>query len=230
MNDHPITEISTCLGGIRQRAFSLIELLMVIVLLGILSTMIVPALPSILGARGVAQAINDASSILELSRAEAMAKRTYVYVGFLNTTNFLGNSELRIGAVASQDGTVSTNGTNLKPLTRLLKIQNVLMTDLSGLPQAVQDARPTNWAGTNFINSATNRVDFSVGPQSFNNAPVVIISPKGEILPAADSSTFRASASLGLTPTRGTVAQKTKSDGGIVTYYGGSGRIETIRP
>jgi len=227
MNDNPITEISTCLGGIRRRAFSLVELLVVIAVLGILAAMIVPALPSILGARGVAQAINDASSLLELSRAEAMARRTYVYVGFLNTTNFLGNSELRIGAVASQDGTA---GTNLKPLTRLLKIQNVLLTDLNGVPQAVRGALPTNWGGTNFINASTNRVNFSVGNQSFSNAPVVIISPQGEILPAADSSTFRASASLGLTPTRGTVAQTAGSDGGIVTYYGGSGRIEAIRP
>jgi prepilin-type N-terminal cleavage/methylation domain-containing protein len=212
---------------IRRRAFSLVELLVVIAVLGILAALVVPALPSILGGKGVARAINDASSILELARTEAMSHRTYVYVGFLNATNVLGNSELRIGAVVSLDGTA---GTNIKPLTRLLKIQNVVLTDLSGVPQAVRNALPQNWGGTKFINSSTNRVNFSVGSQSFGNAPVVIISPQGEILPSANSASFCGSGSLGLTPTRGTEPQTGGSDGGIVTYYGGSGRIETIRP
>lgn len=212
----------------RVSGFTLVELLVVIAILGIMMAVVAPSLPSMLGAKAIGKAANEVAAVLERARAEAMSRRTYVYVGFLNTTNAAGNSELRIGAAASLDGTSNTSTANLRALTRALPIENIQMTDLSGLPQSVQSKAPPDL--TNFVSTSATRVDFSVGKPSFKDAPVLIISPQGELLPDAASFSFLPSASIGLVPTRKTTPLKDGSDGAIVTYRGGSGRIEITRP
>lgn len=206
----------------RRSAFSLIELLVVIAIIGILAALIVPALPSILGSQGLSRAVSDVGGIMELARAEATSRKTYVYVGFANESAF-GNAELRIGAVASKDGTTSQNSNNLIPLTRLVKIQNAKIVDAAGLPAVVPAAGLSD-----FVTGFTNRVDFSVGAQRFSNAPVVVISPQGEVVPEAGSAFFRPAASVGLVQTKGQTVMD--NDGAVVVYRGGSGRIETRRP
>ena len=212
----------------RVRGFTLVELLVVIAILGIMMAVVAPSLPSLLGAKAIGKAANEVAAVLERARAEAMSRRTYVYVGFLNTTNAAGNSELRIGAAASLDGTSNTTTANLRALTRVLPIENMQMTDLGGLPQSVQSKAPADL--TSFVSTSATRVDFSVGKQSFKDAPVLILSPQGELLPDAASFSFLPSASIGLVPTRKTTPLKDGSDGAIVTYRGGSGRIEITRP
>jgi type II secretion system protein H len=212
----------------RAGGFTLVELLVVIAILGILMAVVAPSLPSLLGAKAIGKAANEVSAVLERARAEAMSRRTYVYVGFLNSTNAAGNSELRIGAVASLDGTSNISTNNLRSLTRVIPIENIQMTDLGGLPQSVSKKAPTDL--TNFVSGSATRVNFSVGKQSFANAPVMIISPQGELLPDAASFSFLPSASIGLVPTRKTTPLTNGTDGAIVTYRGGSGRIEITRP
>lgn len=212
----------------RARGFTLVELLIVIAILGILMAVVAPSLPSLLGAKAIGKAANEVAAVLERARAEAMSRRTYIYVGFLNSTNAAGNSELRIGAAASLDGTSSTTATNLRALTRVNPMENMQMTDLGGLPQSVQSKAPPDL--TNFVSTSATKVSFSIGQENFTNVPGIIISPQGELLPAAASFSFLPSASIGLVPTRKTTPLTNGKDGAIVTYRGGSGRIEITRP
>jgi prepilin-type N-terminal cleavage/methylation domain-containing protein len=214
----------------RARGFTLVELLIVIAILGILMAVVAPSLPSLLGAKAIGKAANEVAAVLERARAEAMSRRTYIYVGFLNSTNAAGNSELRIGAAASLDGTSSTTATatNLRALTRVNPMENMQMTDLGGLPQSVQSKAPPDL--TNFVSTSATKVSFSIGKENFTNVPGIIISPQGELLPAAASFSFLPSASIGLIPTRKTTPLTNGKDGAIVTYRGGSGRIEITRP
>lgn len=210
----------------RVAAFSLIELLVVIAIIGLLAAMTVPALPSMLGAKGVSLAVENTSGILELARTEAMSRKTYVYVGFLNATNAFGNSELRIGAASSMDGSTNTDASNLRPITKALKIDKTLMVKSAGeLPANVSGLT----SGYSFLSNSVPT--FKIGSVDFPaSADGIIFSPNGEALSSADSLNFIPQVDIGLVPTKGTAPQTAGNDGAVVRYYGGSGNIQIFRP
>lgn len=213
----------SCLQQRHPEAFSLIELLVVIAIVGILAVATVPALPSILGSKGVAKAVENTTEILGLARTEAMSRRTYVYVAFLNTTSF-GNSELLIGAVASLDGSTDTSASNLRPIAKALKVERTMLTP--GIPSQVSGLVSNPAFGM------SNTVDlpaFTVGDVDFQGATDgIIFSPNGEALSAATSKTFLPNVDFGLVATKGTTPQT--NDGAAVRYLGGSGNIQVFRP
>lgn len=144
-------------------------------IIGILAAVTVPALPSILGGRGVQKAVGDVSGILELSRAEAMARRTYVYIGFANVTNLLGNSEIQIGAMSSLDGSTNTGTANLRPISKLIKVDRAALVDFSGLPSGVRSAASADIrTNSEYVTGPdfANTVDFS--PIGANQGSVCI--------------------------------------------------------
>jgi prepilin-type N-terminal cleavage/methylation domain-containing protein len=216
----------------RLGAFTLVEMLVVIVVTSILLVGVVAAFNNINGSRGVIRAVNDVSGMLELGRAEAMATRSYVYVGFANTINGDGSAELRIGAVISIDGSSNTASTNLQPISKLVKLPNMLMTNYTNLPQAVKDVTdsslttdsdyviafpPTAYLKDKFVDSA------------FDSCPTLGISPQGVALHSSNRLVFfRTTSSVGLAPTHG--ATPIASDGAIVSYYGGTGQLRVTRP
>jgi prepilin-type N-terminal cleavage/methylation domain-containing protein len=69
------------LGPLPRGAFSLIELLVVVAIVGILTALVVPAFNGIGSARSLSKAGADVLSILEQARTYAMANNTYVWVG-----------------------------------------------------------------------------------------------------------------------------------------------------
>lgn len=198
-----------------------------IAIIGMLAALTVPAVPSILGARGVAKAVEDTSGILELARTEAIARRTYVYVAFLNTTNVFGNSELCIGAVSSLDGSANTDPSNLRAITKALKIDKTRMAESAGeLPANVSGLATNARFLTNTVGMA-----FDVGKEKFPASAIgIIFSPTGEALSAAGSLNFIPQVDIGLVPTRGTAPQTAGKDGAVVRYSGGSGNIQIFRP
>jgi Tfp pilus assembly protein FimT len=198
-------------------------------IISILIVLTVPALNSINGSRGLTRAINDVAGILELARAEAMSTRSYVYVGFVNTTNTDGNAELHIGAVISIDGSPNRAAANLRALSKVVKIPNVVMTNYTNLPQAVKSAYGSdaslNQDGDYVITFASNTyLQGKFNDPALDSCPVVVVTPQGEI--AHDSNPvifFRTTASVGLAPTHGTAP--VGSNGAIISYYGGTGQV-----
>lgn len=215
-----------------RHAFTLVEMLVVIVVIAILLGAVVPAFNSINVSRGVTRAMNDVAGILEMARAEAMATRSYVYVGFVNTTNSDGNAELRCAALISIDGSSDTAPTNLRPISKLVKLPNVLMTNYTNLPAVVKSATDASLqTDSDYVIAFGTTAYFKdkFNDSAFNSCPTIAISPQGEVLHNSNPSVFfRTTTSVGLVPTHGTVPST--SDGAIVSYYGGSGQLRLTRP
>jgi len=212
--------------------FSLVELLTVISIVAVLASLTVPAIMSMSVSLGVTQALNDVSGSLELAKATAMAQNTYVWVGFANATNSIGNSELRIGSVRSNDGSNNTGSSNLSPIAKLLKIENVQLTSSANLvPTALKNLVASTGTGTPVI-SGTSTVSFSVGGQTFSNS-VLVISPQGQsiLAPTVTSTTpFTEEVELAVQPTKGTVVPPSTRDAFVIWMSGGSGGLRVFRP
>ena len=207
-----------------ENGFTLVEMLAVIAIIGLLTALAVPSLPSLLGSKGIAKGIGDTAGILEMARTEAMARKTYVWVSFLNR-DVSGTSELLIGAVSSLDGSTDSSALNLRPLTKVIRIPNLVRS--AAVPANVL----TMAADPSFI--TTGGPGFKVGSVDFptgNTAPTLVFSPNGEILPSAGSMNFIPKADVGLVPTKGTFVQSNGSDGAIIRILGGSGRVQIFRP
>jgi prepilin-type N-terminal cleavage/methylation domain-containing protein len=88
------------------KAFSLIELLVVVALIGVLMALVVPVFSG--HGQDMTHAANTMSDIFQQARTRAMSKNTYVYVGLSATDG--GTPELAVAAVESRDGI--SGGTN----------------------------------------------------------------------------------------------------------------------
>ena len=234
--------------------FTLVEMLVVIAIIGVLTAMITPSLPAILDSKSVERAAAEISGVLETSRAEAMAKRTYVHVAFANATNDQRNSEIRIGALASMDGTTDVTPANLRAASKLIKVDRAQITDFSDLSEGMKRAAQAVPAGSQmpdftsnddyavaspFRNSARSpKIAFSslagfknnFAGISDENIYVITISPSGEVLGNPKADFFRRAIHFGIAETRRDELIQKSQNGAIVTYYGGSGRVGTLRP
>lgn len=88
--------------------FSILEILTVIAILIPLMALSVPNLIQVTSSKGTASALDQISAIMDLSRTEAMAKGTYIFVGLSQETNS-GREGLTVGQFLSPDGMLPTN-------------------------------------------------------------------------------------------------------------------------
>lgn len=158
-----------------RAAFSLIELLVVVAVAAILMALSVPALVSIARGQGMKRAIHVTSDFLEQARSEAMAKSTWVWVGLADSTqnNAFRRPELTLAGMISRDGTTNTAASNLIPLARPVRIEDVAVLSLA-----------TPWAGDAVVakDSSFQFTATAAGtPRSFSST-VVAFSPQGEAL------------------------------------------------
>jgi prepilin-type N-terminal cleavage/methylation domain-containing protein len=218
------------------RGFTLVEMLTVIGIAAIMASLVVPAFISINSSQGVTQALNDLSGTLELARSTAMSQNTYVFVGLVNTTDAVGNSELIVGAVRSMDGTFNTAVGNLSPIAKLRFVHNTQMIPLSG---AV--APPTATVLKNILPSpdtaeslstAASSISFSVNGQVFTNS-VLVVTPQGQATLSSNvtsSTPFTDQIEIAVQPARGTIIPASTKDGFVIWMSGGSGSLRYFRP
>ncbi len=158
-------------------AFSLIELLAVIAVIAILAVAARPAFNAIAATRGVGQAAHEISAILELARAEAVTRQTYVWVGLQTATNG-GVSEVIAAAVSSRDGTgTNIQATNLNALTRVLRMRNAALGGWNELkPETTALFSQATPVG---VLTNSGGPSFQVGGQAFLGQTLVF-TPRGE--------------------------------------------------
>ncbi len=202
-----------------QKAFSLVEILVVMAIIGIIVSFGLPALSSIGASKGVTQAAYDVSALLEFARAEAVARQTYVWVG-IQPEQRGPTTVLRMGAVYSKDGTPSV-AANYQPLTRPLLVQGVTITDFSALKPSTQAAlSPT---GTTVSTEAVGHTDaaFKIGSVDFGSSQgtTITFTPRGEAMLKGNPTTadgFDPLIGMGLRQVRGTAIPADADDAGVV--------------
>jgi len=133
----------------QRSAFTLVELLVVISIIGVLTMLVIPSITSIKGGGDVTKAAYDVSGALENARSFAIANNTYVWVGFYEedgskaSTNpaTSGTGRVVISTVASKDGTMIHDPSDSAPaaplasgtlsqLNKLIKIENAHLASL----------------------------------------------------------------------------------------------------
>ena len=142
----------------RANAFTLLELVIVVGIMGLLLVLVTPAFTTIKGGSDVTSAAYTIKDVLDTARTYAKANNTYTWVGFFeeDPTNppAQGNGRIVISIVASKDGTIiyanpPTSAVTLDParlvqLGKLTKIENSHLktfTDGSGAGESF-DTRP----------------------------------------------------------------------------------------
>jgi prepilin-type N-terminal cleavage/methylation domain-containing protein len=172
-----------------KSAFSLIELLVVVAIIGILAAVTIPAFNSIGQARGVTEAGFQLASAMDLARSEAVARQTYVWMA-VRQTNIEGSTALRLGMVYSRDGTTNTSSTNLQPIGRVVTL---LRTGLTNSTNGVD------------LSALNNAPAFNIGSVSFANAAGVLFTPGGEAMTNMAPSQY-----TGFTPLIGAELRQSK--------------------
>src|SRR5438552_3720803 len=117
----------------RKRAFTLLEMLVVMGIIAILMVLVAPAFTTIKGGTDVTSAAYTIKGVLDTARTYAKANNAYTWVGFLeeNVSNPLSPNpdapaigRLVMSIVASKDGTTVYNPSSLATIdtTRLIQV------------------------------------------------------------------------------------------------------------
>ena len=211
-------------GGSPELAngFSLIELLVVVAIIGMLAYFVVPTIQSISSARGIADSANRIAEAVEFARSEAVARRTYVWLGFENLTQ----SGIRIfvlGGVYSKDGSANAASANIQPLFRSVVLEQVGL-----VGSADTGANNSSYTGASALATSTLGITFSSGSRTFSSKTTVTFTPTGEVmltgLPTSTTA-FESQILIGIRSFRGTTAA-TNND--IAVVIDGASGIPTV--
>jgi prepilin-type N-terminal cleavage/methylation domain-containing protein len=206
----PVARCSWSVSGQRDRAraFTLLELVIVISIVGLLLVLIAPAFTTIKSGSDVTKAAYTIKGVLDTARTYAKANNTYTWVGLFEeddsqpSTNPAtpGTGRLVMSIVASKDGSIIYDPTNLgqQDLTtrliqvaKLVKIGNVHLWTHTDSPSGTGFTFPTrrNIAGIYCIGdttpaNSTTPFEYPVGnpapPAQYTFLKAIQFSPLGE--------------------------------------------------
>src|SRR6266487_1030917 len=129
--------------ALREGAFTLLELLIVVGIIGLLLVLIAPAFTTIKGGTDVTSAAYTIKGVLDTARTYAKANNSYTWVGFFEenapdpsqSPANPGIGRIVMSIVASKDGTmlytlplsglVTLPPASLIPVSKLIKVDNV---------------------------------------------------------------------------------------------------------
>jgi prepilin-type N-terminal cleavage/methylation domain-containing protein len=226
-------------------AFSLVELLVVVALIGLLSILVAPAFVGQSDARSLSRATYDINGALELARTTAIAKNTYVWVGFFEEDATSGNRQAGVGRVLvsivmSKDGTrtYANNNTNPPPFTgtrlsqiqKLIKVDRVHLDILDADDVPGRDSIPADKyqvASPAFNSAATFNYPIT-GASQYTFAKVIQFNPLGDATRVADLTTRLIE--IGLRPARGNTALSQITNLATIQLQGIGGQSTIHRP
>jgi len=203
-----------------SRAFTLVELLTVIAVIGLMMAAVVPAFNGIKGAGDITKAAYDISGTLEQARAYAMANNTYVFVGFAEQDGVdatqPGIGQILVMAMGSNDGTRSFGGTgtpNLTALTKLRRIGNMHMEDT--LPNSGALTRPVVPDSCRVGNGAFLARDSFVS-SGYQFKKIIQFDPRGMASIQSDTASVSQWMEIGLVAAKGHTAADAQNCAALV--------------
>jgi prepilin-type N-terminal cleavage/methylation domain-containing protein len=239
----------------RKAGFSLVEMLMVLAITGILSSLIMASFSSIIGG-SFDQTISDMSETMEQARSYAMANNTYVYVGIQEvdasstaTPAAAGNGLIAVAVVASKDGTDGFNGapttttwttgsSNLVAISKLKLFRNVHLpttevANSGNLLRPVSASNPAYYIGTASLTSTTPfSWPLNAATPTYNFTKVIRFGPQGDanILQSATTATVDW-LELDLQPIHGdAVTSVSSANVSAIQVDGMTGTVRSYRP
>ncbi len=205
-----------------QRAFTLLELLIVIGIIAVLLVLLAPAFTTIKSAGDVTSAAYTIKGVLDTARTYAKANNTYTWVGFAgsigaNTVPDAITGQVEVAIVASKDGTNlwSANGSlpadKLTQVGKMITLNNIHIGD-TGTPQnnGTEFESRENVDSFHRISTSDNTpYPFTVQGTTFYKW--IQFSPRGEALVHGDNYSIVKAAEVGVLPTHGNALAVTQS-------------------
>ncbi len=214
------------------RAFTLVELLVVLAIIAIMSGIVIVGLPQMKAAANVTKAGYDVLGAIELARTLAMARNTYTWVGFFeenpSTPGTAGTGQVVISIVASTDGS-QLPAANLVQVNKLIRVSNSHLDVLN----AAAITRPTVPANTyqvgdtSFANGTTFNYPLT-GTAKYTFSKIIQFNPQGDAMRINDTPTQWME--IGLRPTHGTAADSATKNVAAIAIEGIGGKATLYRP
>lgn len=236
--------------------YSLLELLAVVAVISLLAVLSVPAIGSIVASMGIQKATDEITGLLEFAKTEAMARKTYVWVGFANIptshpSNGSGKHVVAAAVFASPDG-IPQGGAPL-PISRLSRLENVkliqgfggtqlgtnLKSMLQGMASQFYSSGDPAWKNRHmpptplFPDSETipnARAGLTVGGITLDHS--LTFTPQGEAMLSPEPnglSGFENVIDLAIKPTHGDQLNLGSTTDAVIWIYGATGRIRILR-
>jgi prepilin-type N-terminal cleavage/methylation domain-containing protein len=222
--------------------FSLVELLVVLGIVAILSSILLSSISGTKSSRELTKAAYDIQGVLEQARTLAMASGTYTWVGFFEEDpgkqGATGTGQVVISVVASADGTKLYNvaspvpqlpSASLTQVAKLLRIANLHLDVVTAaaitrpsVPAAVYQV-----ASVNFVNSPTFLYPLT-GATQYTFSHIIQFSPQGDATRIADVPTQLIE--IGLRPTHGNTVATTSTNVAAIQIAGIGGHVTLYRP
>lgn len=229
----------------RRNAFTLLELLIVLGIIGVLLVLIAPALTTIKSGTDVTSAAYTIKGLLDTARTQAKANNTYTWVGFASSVGSNVTGSVSLFIVASKDGTDLGTSVNrvgnrvditagLTPIGKLMRLNNAHIGD-TGMP--------TN-DGTDFESRPAVNINYRIGAagadydsdyyflgQGVQFDRWIRFSPRGEAVVKGGGTQIAHYAEVGLLPTHGAILAATinPASGNLaaiqISGFGGNVRI-----
>ena len=227
----------------RIRAFSLVELMVVMAIISSLLYFVGPAVSGILKGKKIEQGINTVTGMLDAARMEAMTQNCYVWVGFRNMIpqfSLSGQDELWIAnfKVTTPGGrrlpTSSTGGT-ATPVNDPVRVEGVNMVTSEKLPEKLKGLIPNpsrDLASTD--ESATGIKWSSKGtPEATEYKRLILFTPRGEAIWETGNSEMpdpEPNISIALAQTVNGIPVSSIKDAGLLIVSGYTGKTVSYRP
>lgn len=243
----------TCIAPsfwIRARAFTLVEMLVVMTIVTMLMFVTIPALPGLLGPKGMNRAVSEIHDLMEYARNQAMTSSRTVYICFLNSKDALGSDELQAFIMTSDVNRPTMLGSerklrDVRLLTRLHRWEDIRMVAFADLDSSVRgqrfpgvaskslvDQKPLKCAVDPVVPVAASMSAIAFTPQGRAILFSTLESPNTTSAYVSDISIntpYERFVDLALIPTRSGQTNPNNPDQAALVLNGASGYIQILR-